>query len=165
VVSAAATLSGLTPNTTYHYRLVATSVAGTSTSSDITFATSPTPPRPRPTVSGLALAAKTFTAKKGTTLKLTLSEAATVHLTIFKMVSGHKAKGLCMVKAKKGKSCVRAVEKDKRTYTGAKGRNSFKFLLRNLAPGSYRAVGVATDAAGKISKTFRFTFTIRKKSK
>jgi hypothetical protein len=44
-VTAGTTLSGLSPAATYHYRLVATSVGGTSTGADQTFTTG-TPPAP-----------------------------------------------------------------------------------------------------------------------
>jgi hypothetical protein len=43
-----ATLSGLAPGTTYHYRLVATNAAHTTNGSDATFKTAPTPPPPPP---------------------------------------------------------------------------------------------------------------------
>lgn len=46
------TLSGLTPSTTYHYRLVATNSDGTTNSQDVSFTTSPPPDvvAPTPTV-------------------------------------------------------------------------------------------------------------------
>jgi len=37
-------IAGLTPNTTYHFRIVATNIFGTTTGSDQTFTTSPPPP-------------------------------------------------------------------------------------------------------------------------
>ena len=45
-VAVSAPLTGLTPGTTYHFRLVATSAAGTSVGSDMTFATTPAPGSP-----------------------------------------------------------------------------------------------------------------------
>jgi streptogramin lyase len=47
-VAVGATLTGLRPSTTYHYRLVATSVIGTVTGTDQTITTSPAPPPPPP---------------------------------------------------------------------------------------------------------------------
>jgi streptogramin lyase len=47
-VAASASLTGLGPSTTYHYRLVATSVIGTVTGADQTITTSPAPPPPPP---------------------------------------------------------------------------------------------------------------------
>jgi hypothetical protein len=56
-VALSAPLSGLSPGTTYHYRLVATSVAGTSQSADRTFTTASLRP---PTVSTSAAAKVTY---------------------------------------------------------------------------------------------------------
>ena len=47
-VAAAATLGGLSPSTTYHYRLVATNSGGVSTGADKTFTTAALPPDPVP---------------------------------------------------------------------------------------------------------------------
>ena len=49
-VSASASISGLTPNTTYHFRIVAISFAGTSYGNDNTFTTSPPAQQLPPTV-------------------------------------------------------------------------------------------------------------------
>jgi hypothetical protein len=49
-LSASASLSGLSPGTTYHYQLVATNSAGTSGGGDRTFATGSTPPASPPAV-------------------------------------------------------------------------------------------------------------------
>src|SRR5581483_5503556 len=45
-VSISATLSGLSPRTVYHYRVMATSAAGTTVGADRTFTTAKAPPRP-----------------------------------------------------------------------------------------------------------------------
>lgn len=45
-------VSGLSPNTTYHYRVVATSAAGVSTSPDFTFTTAAAPAEPAPSGGG-----------------------------------------------------------------------------------------------------------------
>ena len=47
-VAASVSLTSLGPSTTYHYRLVATSVIGTVTGADQTITTNPTPPPPPP---------------------------------------------------------------------------------------------------------------------
>ncbi len=49
VTPVSVTLGGLSPSTTYHYRLVATSAEGTATGNDATFTTpaAPTPPEPQ----------------------------------------------------------------------------------------------------------------------
>jgi hypothetical protein len=51
-VDVSAPLTGLTPSTTYHYRIVATSASGTATSDDQTFTTSAPLPAATPTPAG-----------------------------------------------------------------------------------------------------------------
>jgi hypothetical protein len=182
-----APLTGLSPNTTYHYRLDGTSSAGTSNGSDQTFTTSATPVVPGPpSVSGVALASKTFSAKQGTTLTLTLSEPATVTVVVTTTVkgrkvkgvckatakkgkscnvTGHKVKGVCKATAKKGKSCKLTVKKGSLTFNGVNGPNSHKFRMSSLPPRRYTATLTARDAAGRQSKPFTFTFTITKPRK
>ena len=89
-----------------------------------------------------AAAAKRRRAKRGTTFRYKLSEAATVTFT---------------VQRKKGKRYVRA-----RRFTKAskQGANKRKFVTRKLKPGRYRATLVATDAAKNRSKAKRITFRV-----
>jgi hypothetical protein len=58
-------LSGLSPNTTYHYRVVVTTGVGTATGNDQTFQTLPTPPPGAPSVS---TGSASSVATKGATL-------------------------------------------------------------------------------------------------
>src|SRR5437763_7829381 len=61
-VNVSAAAGSLTPNTTYHYRLVATNASGTSTGADHTFKTNAAPPIPRaPAVSTGGVKALTAT--------------------------------------------------------------------------------------------------------
>jgi hypothetical protein len=70
--------------------------------------------------------------KKGTTLKLKLSAAATVKVVV-KNKNGKKVKTL--------------------TFSGVAGSNSFKLNLKGLKKGSYTAVITASDAGGASGKT------------
>jgi len=49
-VQASATVAGLRPGTTYHYRVIADSATGTEASGELTFTTAGSPPPPAPTV-------------------------------------------------------------------------------------------------------------------
>src|SRR5205823_445474 len=62
------TLSGLTPGTTYHYRLVAQNTAGTSYGYDYTFTTAPAGSNPPGNTAGPVV---TGTAQQGQTLTVT----------------------------------------------------------------------------------------------
>ena len=134
------TLAGLSPNTTYHYRLVATSAAGTTDGSDRTFKTS----APRPTLSHVALASSKFSASTGTKLRFTLSERARITIVIKPKAAGHKAKVTTL------------------KFAGAKGRNTHRFKAPNLRPGNYTATITARDTAGRASKPTTFRFTIER---
>jgi hypothetical protein len=98
-----AALTSLRPNTTYHFRLVATSVDGTTTGPDGTFKTqaaATTPPRLS------SLKAKKAKQGKSATLTYTDSEAATTTFVVFRSSTG----------IKRGKRCV------KRSETNSHGR-------------------------------------------
>jgi hypothetical protein len=104
---------------------------------------------------------------KGSKAKFTLSEAATVKFVVQRQ-SGIKGSKKCSSASKSGKK--------RPTYKNVKGSfsrpstsgaNSFKFSGhvggKALKPGSYRLVGVATDAAGNASKSFVAKFAILKR--
>ena len=136
VVSA---LTRLSPNTTYHYRLVATSAAGATDGSDRTFKTSAL----RPSLSHVALASSKFSASVGTRLRFTLSERARITIRIKSAAASHKAKGATL------------------RFAGAKGRNTHRFTDPHLRPGKYTATMTARDTAGRASKAATFRFTIQ----
>jgi hypothetical protein len=111
--------------------------------------TMPAPPNTTaPHISGASLGAKSFKAKKGTTLKLTLSSAASVKVVITHIVSGHKVRGVCKAHASKGKKCT--INKKVKTlhFSGATGANRFKLLIKSLKPGSYTAKIAASNSTG-----------------
>ncbi len=114
---------------------------------------------PAPKLSGVKLASKRSTGKKGTALKLTLSQPATIKVLIARTVKGHKLRGVCKSTAKKGKSCTTAVEKRTLTFSGSAGSNTFKLTLAGLGRGSYTATILAENANGKSSPA-RLAFTI-----
>ena len=154
-----ATLSGLLPNTTYHYRLVAANAGGTTNGSDRTFTTATAGP---PIVSAVALASPTFSANEGTTLRLTLSESARVTVVIAQEVKGHKVNRACKAVPTKGKSCTLAARRTSLAFVATLGRSGHKFSAPGLRPGHYIGTLTARDAAGLSSKPVRFVFAISK---
>jgi hypothetical protein len=111
-------------------------------------------------------------AKRGTTIRYTLSEAATVRLTIERKLKGRRVKkGKKRVCAKptrknrKKRKCTRYKRAGKTLTRKSKtGKNSVKFSGRigkkALKRGSYRLTIVATDAAGNKSKAKRLSFKV-----
>jgi CSLREA domain-containing protein len=160
-VGVSAGLTGLAPNTTYHYRLVATNSDGTAAGEDRTFKTArdTTPPRflsasvrPRRfAVNRHGKREKPVAAavKHGTTFRLKLSEAARVVFTLQRRSAGRHKRwvkaGRFAMKAKQGAN--------KKAFSGRIGRKA-------LRPGTYRATLVARDAAGNRSKPRRLSLRV-----
>jgi hypothetical protein len=117
---------------------------------------------PVPALSAVKLGANKFAASNGTTLKLTVSQAARIKVRITQTVKGHKVKGVCKRNAKRGNNCTTTLTKRTLTYSARAGANAFKLKLRGLAKGAYTATITAQDASGK-SRTIKLRFTITHK--
>lgn len=147
----------------------------------------PPPDTTAPVITGAAFSPRTFrasvdtstatAAKKapvGSTLKLTLSEAATVTIVIAEKRSGRtktsKGKSTCVAETKSNRKAKRCTFYTTRaTLTRAAqlaGAHSYQFTGRvkdrALKAGSYRATITATDAAKNASAAATATFTISK---
>lgn len=120
---------------------------------------------PPPALSHVRLGSSAFTANKGTTLTLTLSEAATINVLVTRARHGRKVKGRCRQGAKHGQRCTLTVQKAKLAFRGRSGSDRFKLLIRNLAPGRYTATITARAKDGKTSKPVKLSFTIKKPNK
>jgi hypothetical protein len=117
---------------------------------------------PAPALSAAKLGAKRLAASNGTTLKLTVSQAARIKVRITQTIKGHKVKDVCKRHAKTGKRCTTTLTKRTLTYSARAGANAFKLKLRGLAKGAYTATITANNANGK-SRTIKLTFTITQK--
>ena len=103
----------------------------------------------------------------GSKLKFSLSEAASVTVTIALEASGRRAGTKCVVpsKAKPGaKKCTRTLPKGSLSRNGSAGANKISFSGKvsgtALSPGSYQATLIARDAAGNRSAAAVASFTI-----
>jgi CSLREA domain-containing protein len=150
-----AAIAGLKPNTSYHYRLVASSTDGTARGADRTFLTAAVTPR----LSGLSLTPSSFRAGRargaGTTITYSDSEAATATLKVLRCVSVSRPSH-----GGKRTSCQPVGSLG---HTDVAGRNQLHFngLLdgRTLAPGHYR-LDVTAQAQRKRANTISATFTV-----
>lgn len=147
-------LIGLKPHTTYHYRVVATSADGTTTSADATFRTTPSPPK----LSKVKLKVKHGKA----TLSYSDSLAAHTTVIVFAVEPGIKHKGKCVKpgKHKSGSKCSRLVKVKRVTHKDKQGKDSVQFSLHGLAKGRYRieATPSLNGATGNTKSTqFRVT--------
>jgi len=112
--------------------------------------------------SGAAIVA----ARTGTRVAYRLSEAARVRFSVQRRASGRRVGGRCVAVGRSNRrrpSCVRyRAVGGFFLHAGREGQNSFRFSGRMggraLKPGSYRLVGVPTDAAGNVGAAARRRF-------
>ena len=159
-----ATLKGLRPGTTYHYRLVASSPDGTTNTADPTFRTA----RARaPRITGLKLTPRRFKTPPGrgttgTTISSTDSTKATTTLAIFRARVGVKRhSGRCVKRTAHvhGKTCLRLSKVTTLTNADRAGPNRVRFD-RRLAPGNYQ-LAVTPRAGDQTGRSRTVSFTVR----
>ncbi|MBO9533618.1 MAG: hypothetical protein J7513_11665 [Solirubrobacteraceae bacterium] len=130
----------------------------------------PAPDRTAPGLTGLTLA-KTVTRKKGTTIKFTLSEAATVRLAFAQPKSGRVVGGKCRALTKSNRTkqkCTIANVKGTLMVAGRAGANAVSFrgklsAKKQLALGSYTLTAKATDPAGNQGAAASKRFTLKQR--
>ena len=174
----AAAVTGLTPGTTYHFRIVATTSFGTAQSGDSTFTTTAPAgsiPAPGPGPGGGAvldtLAPRFLSArltparfavnKKGRAERVVRSRFAKKGTTIaFKLSEAARVvfSVQTILRTKRYGKAVRFAMKakagaNKKKFSGRIGKKALK-------PGRYRLTLVATDAAGNRSAPKRLTFRV-----
>ncbi len=122
--------------------------------------TGPVTAAPNPKLTNAKLASHSFTASKGTTLSVHLSEPATVTLVITTKVTGRKVHGRCQANAKRGKRCSLTITRTLR-FSGRAGSNQFRVRVSGLRPGRYGVTIIARDAGGRTSNRVLSSFTIK----
>lgn len=177
------TLAGLSPGTTYHYRVVAQHAYGTSLGADRTFTTpatpsggggtapsggpAATPDRTAPALAKLALTPKRVRRAKlrSPALTFTVSEAARVTVTLERLVPGRRSGARCVAarKAVAG-TCVKPTRIATLTRAVPAGAAKLTISVRRgrtaLPAGRYRVTVVARDAAGNAAAPQRVALTI-----
>jgi hypothetical protein len=183
-----ALLGGLTPATTYHFRIVDEQF-GIIYGADQTFTTGsvpvipPTPPIVAPTPPVVSYASPSYSRWRrgnhlapitkarppvGTVFSFTLNEQATVSLAFTQQVGGRKVGGKCVTQTKanqRKRSCKRSVTRAAMSFNGHQGLNKVAFQgrvsrSRTLGLGTYTLVITAINAAGQRSSPKQLTFTI-----
>jgi hypothetical protein len=141
-----ATLSGLKPKTTYHYRIVIVAMDGTAIGGDRTFTTSV-----KPAIAGLSITPKQFRASRGATISYRDSKAATTTLTAFRCI-----------RFKRGR-CTRYKRFASFRHADIAGRNNVtirhRFGHRALVGGSYK-LQLTPRLSGKAGRTVSTTFRV-----
>ena len=173
-------LTGLAPNTTYHYRVRATNALGEVAGADRTFTTLPDTTAPtfasaRLTNTRFAVdpkgvaetLVKSAKPKRGTTFVYALSEAARVLYRIEQRAAGRRVGTRCRAPSRSNRTrprCTRLVRIGLFAHASLAGQTRRKFSgkigRRSLRPGSYRATLTATDVAGNKSSAKVLSFRI-----
>ncbi len=164
-----ASISGLAPNTLYHFRLVVTNATGTALGADQTLTTATTAAPPRaltaPRTSGLTLSPSVFVAashgaaitsvRTGSTVTYSDTVAATTVFTVERPTTGRLNGSSCVRTTKRNRShkhCTRLVKIGHFNHADRAGSNRFHFTGRvggrRLAAGRYLLVAVARNSAG-----------------
>jgi hypothetical protein len=123
----------------------------------------PPPDRIAPTFAVLDLTRKRFRARRGTTVRYELSEAALVTFRIERRTSGRRVNGRCVKRRRSNRTrprCVRYVRARQVTDQATTGANRLRLRTRRLKPGRYRLVATAVDPAGNRSARLRIPFRI-----
>lgn len=113
-----------------------------------------------PRISHVSISPRRVRVHHDATLRLTLSEAATIHVAITQVRHGHQSRRRCSVKAHRGKRCRLRVTLLRRRFHARARRRAFRLPLHRLAAGHYTALIYATNREGRRSRTIRVTFTI-----
>jgi hypothetical protein len=138
----------------------------------------PPAPDPAPVLSALTLSPVQFratlrgasiaAARAGTTVRYRLSESATTRFQVQRATTGRRVGGRCVRTTRRNRRqrpCTRYVtQRGSFKHIGVGGANKLRFTGRlrgrKLAPGRYRLIARATDAAGKSSAVQRVRFQI-----
>ncbi len=123
-----------------------------------------TPDSSAPVISGIALSKRPRPSlRKGAALAFSLSEAATVQVTVERLRSGRRAGGVCRTTpGAKGKRCQQAVKVTSFTRQLAAGSQSLALTRTQLRAGAIRITLVAIDAAGNRSPAASTQGTVRR---
>jgi len=175
-VPVSANFASLAPNTTYHYRIIATTFSGTTVSADQTVIT----PGVRAVVSSAGQSARRWREPRkprspritrrvptGTTFRFNLSAAGNVRFRFARRGPGRKVGKKCSAPNKRNRRrprCTRSVPSGSFSFAGHAGLNKVRFQGRvsrrkKLKPGSYRLTITATSP-GAAPSSSKLSFTI-----
>lgn len=158
-------LTGLTPGTTYHVRLVGTSPKGTAEGLDVTFRTTSTPGggaagAKRPTISGARLVKRSVRRGVPAAVKLRSSDAGSLEIVISRLQRGTRSGGACV--AAKARRCTVAVRIGALSRKVLPGENGpLPVITTKLRRARYRLTLSVVGTNGKRSKPATLTLRVR----
>lgn len=93
-------------------------------------------------------------------LRLTLSEAGSVVVSISEKLKGRRSDGHCQLHRRLGRPCSVAVHRLTLTFGAVRGHNTLTLGTASLGSGSYYATVTAIDALGRVSKAVSLAFHV-----
>ena len=123
---------------------------------------SSSPPRraPAPRLSHVRVTPRRFTARHGTTLRLTLTQRANVRMQVSTTYPGRRVRGRCRAGARHGRRCTVVDHARRFRFTARTGHRSHRLRTHGLRAGRYILTATARDPAGRRSKTITVRFQI-----
>jgi hypothetical protein len=112
-----------------------------------------------PVLSHVRLSPRRATARRGATLRLTLSLAAQLHIQINRLAPGRMVRHRCRAGVRHGARCTITRRLRRISVHGRRGANTRHLVLRGLKPGRY-AVAVTAVGPGGRSRTVTVRFRI-----
>ena len=113
-----------------------------------------------PVLSHVRLSSRRVTARRGATLRLTLSLAASLHIQINRLLPGRTVRRRCRAGARHGARCTISRRVRRSSVLGRRGANTHHLTLRGLKPGRYAVAVTAVGPGGRRSRTKTVRFLI-----
>ena len=113
-----------------------------------------------PRIAGVRLGNARLASGRRTTLRLSLSEAATVTVALLQVSRGRLVRGRCIVHRRRGRRCELLQQRVALHFALAQGHHDIVLAPGRLPVGTYRAVLTATDALGRTSGAVSVGLTV-----
>ena len=113
-----------------------------------------------PVLSHVRLSPRRAIARRGATLRLTLSLAAQLRIQINRLVPGRIVARRCRVGARHGARCTVSHRARRTSFRARRGANARHLTLRGLRPGRYEVAVTAVGSGGQRSRTKTVRFQI-----
>jgi len=157
-------LSGLTPGTTYHVRLVGSSAKGTTNGPDFTFKTTTSPLgdaalAARPSITSASLRHKNLRRGRLAALRVRASGPGTLEIVVARLQRGHRSRGACAARTRRCTAAVRIKALSRKVLSGANG--PFPIATTDLRRARYRLTLALVSVDGKRSRSVVLSLRIR----
>lgn len=159
-----ATLTALTPGTTYHVRVVGASAKGTAAGADVTFKTTTSPlgdaaSTRRPSIARASLVRNRV--RRGTVagLRVRSTQAGTLEIVIARLQTGRRRGKACVAATRRCTAAIRVKALSRKVLSGNNG--PLPIVTTGLRRGRYRLTLSVVNSAGKRSRSVARNLRVR----